>query len=121
MSGSIDQRLTRPIWLAIACLACWCNGCAHYDAKPVSAAANAERLDNRSLTNADLQAFVSKNLGQAAPSKTWNLDALTWAAFYYHPSLEVARAQLLVAQGGEVTAGQRPNPVLTVSPQYNAT
>ena len=46
---------------------------------------------------------------------------LTLAAFHYHPSLEVARAQWAVAQGGEKTAGQRPNPTLTVTPTYNFT
>src|SRR5262249_22495912 len=46
---------------------------------------------------------------------------LALAAFHYHPSLEVARAQWAVAQGGEKTAGQRPNPTLTVTPTYNFT
>src|SRR5690349_7748215 len=107
--------------IAGAWLALCASGCAHFDPKPVSAEANAEKLENRSLTNADLQTFVSENLHNPAPSNSWDLDGLTWAAFYYHPSLEVARAQLLVAQGGELTAGQRPNPVLTVAPQYDVT
>jgi outer membrane protein TolC len=46
---------------------------------------------------------------------------LTLTAFYYHPSLEVARAQWAVAKGGETTAGQKPNPTLSVTPAYNAT
>jgi outer membrane protein, heavy metal efflux system len=117
------QPFNRSAFLAfcIAAMAIWASGCAHFNPRPLSAAVNADQLESRSLTNADLQAFVSENLHHPAPSITWDLDALTWAAFYYHPSLELARAQLLVAQGGEVTAGQRPNPVLTVSPQYDTT
>jgi len=123
--AQVSKSPSLVVWLAMASvplLVLLCaGGCAHFDPKPVSAEANADKLENRSLTNADLQAFVSTNLGKPAPSAAWGLDALTWAAFYNHPSLDVARAQLLVAQGGEVTAGQRPNPVLTVSPQYNIT
>jgi outer membrane protein TolC len=68
--------------------------------------------------------FVEKNLGRQIdpwPPAAWDFDSLAFAAFYYHPSLYLARAQLAVAQGGEVTAGQRPNPVLTVTPGYNTT
>jgi outer membrane protein TolC len=55
------------------------------------------------------------------PAVEWDFEMLMLAAFYYHPSLEVARAQWAVAQGGEKTAGQRPNPTLTVTPTYNFT
>ena len=46
---------------------------------------------------------------------------LTLAAFYYHPSLDVARAQWRVAQAGLKTAGGIPNPTLTVTPGYDTT
>jgi outer membrane protein TolC len=39
-------------------------------------------------------------------------------ALYYHPSLDVARAQWAVAQAGIRTAGQRPNPAANLAPQY---
>jgi outer membrane protein TolC len=96
-------------------------GCAHFDTKPLSAGASADKLERRSLTNVDLRTFVEGNLNKPLPSRQWDLDGLTWAAFFYHPSLELARAQWAVARGGEVTAGQHPNPTLTVSPSYNTT
>ena len=99
-------------------------GCARFDPRPLSPATNADRLESRSLTNAALRAFVEQNLHEPFPdwpAKEWNLESLTWAAFYYHPSLELARAQWAVARGGEVTAAQHPNPVITVSPSYNTT
>ena len=40
---------------------------------------------------------------------------LTLAAFYYHPSLDVARADWREAAGGIVTAAERPNPTVTGS------
>lgn len=43
------------------------------------------------------------------------------AAFYFSPELDLARAQWGTAQAGLVTAGQRPNPTLSASPQYNVT
>ena len=54
------------------------------------------------------------------PIEEWDLATLTLAALYYHPSLEVARAQWQVAEAGIATAGARPNPTLTITPQYVA-
>jgi cobalt-zinc-cadmium efflux system outer membrane protein len=99
-------------------------GCARFHARPLSASANADALESRSLTNAEMKAILEKNLRRDFenwPAVEWDFEMLTLAAFYYHPSLEVARAQWAVAQGGEKTAGQRPNPTLTVTPTYNFT
>jgi outer membrane protein TolC len=99
-------------------------GCTRFQSKPISPERTAEALDKRSLDSSELQQFLRNNLPGGVtewPRHSWDLDALTFAGFYYHPSLAVARAQWAVAQGGETTAGQRPNPVLTVSPQYNTT
>jgi len=48
-------------------------------------------------------------------ASVWTLDALTLAAFYFHPDLDVVRARLLAARGSETTAGEVPNPVLGAS------
>ncbi len=99
-------------------------GCARFHPQPLAPADNAERLDNRSLTNEALKTFLERNSRREFP--TWpaescDFDLLTLAAFYCHPSLEVARAQWAVARGGEVTAGQRPNPSFNVTPGYDTT
>jgi outer membrane protein TolC len=49
------------------------------------------------------------------------LESLTLAAFYFSPELDVARAQWATARAAMRTAGQRPNPSLSVAPQYNTT
>lgn len=71
-----------------------------------------------------LKAFLEQNLHQQIepwPPTAWDFDKLALAAFYYHPSIEVARAQWAVARGGEITAGQRPNPTLNLLPGYSST
>jgi len=73
-----------------------------------------------SLRDPGLHRFVSENLGRD-PGDAWDFEALSWAAFYFHPSLEVARAQWASARAAESAAGQRPNPTLTLTPGYNST
>jgi len=70
------------------------------------------------------EVVLEKNLHREStnwPVLFWDLESLTLAAFFYHPSLDVARAQWAVAQGGKVTAGQRPNPTLNITPGYDTT
>ena len=97
--------------------------CARFEDKPISAAATAQQIEARSLSDTNFKAFLEKNLDhQFAAWPLTNLDfpTLTLTAFYFHPSLDVARAQWAVARGGETTAGARPNPVLTATPGYSA-
>ena len=84
----------------------------------------AAALDNRSLVAPGLRDFIQKNLHRDAadwPPREWDFDMLTLAAFYYHPDLEVARADWGVARAGIETAGARPNPTLSVAPGLNLT
>ncbi len=102
--------------LAAALLA----GCAHYHPKLISAEKTVERFNARSLTNAALQAFLATNhTAVPGPNDSWDLKQLTLVAFYYQPSLAEARAQLLAAQAAEITAGERPNPSVSVTPGYD--
>lgn len=96
-------------------------GCARFQSKPLSAARTAAHFDARTLTNADLRAYLATNHVKGSwPRSTWDLHTLTLVAFYYHPDLAVARAQWALAQAGEITAGERPNPSVSVTPGYDA-
>ena len=100
------------------------TGCARFEPRPLSPADAAVRLEGRSLTNTELQSFFQKNLRREPadwPPATWDFEMLTMAALYYHPSLDVARAQWLTTRGAESTAAQRPNPSLNVTPGYDST
>jgi outer membrane protein TolC len=98
------------------------NGCVRYHPRPIALDQTAAALDSRSLADPDLRQFLSTNLGREFaewPVKTWDFETLTWTAFYYHPSLDVARAQWAVAAAGRKTAAGRPNPTVSVTPGYN--
>lgn len=80
----------------------------------------AAEFTGRSLRDEDLRRFLAANLGHE-PGETWDFETLCWVAFYYHPSLAVARAQWATAQAVQRTAATRPNPTLTLTPGYNFT
>ena len=95
-------------------------GCAHYHPRPISPEKTAALFDARSLTNQDLRAFLETNhTSIPGPNDSWDLKQLTLVAFYYKPALAEARAQLLAAQAAKITAGQRPNPSVSVTPGYD--
>ena len=97
-------------------------GCVRFEPKALKPTQTASNLQARTLADAGLRAFIETN----APDRVtdwqtgkWDFDRLTLAAFYFHPSLDVARAQWHIAQAGVKTAGGRPNPTLTVTPGYD--
>ena len=99
-------------------------GCVHYQPHPLDPANQAGEFESRQLGDVGLRAVLEKHSSQLLtnwPPAHWNLEQLTLAAFYYHPSLDVARARWTVATAGKKTAAERPNPTLTVAPAYNTT
>ncbi len=91
-------------------------GCVRYRAAPVIAGMAAASLEDRRLDDRGLTAFAGANHVEAWPPEEWDLDALTLAAFYFHPDLDVARARWAVARAGVITVGARPNPTLHLGP-----
>ena len=97
-------------------------GCAVWTPRPIEPATVAAAFRARRLDDPGLRAYLAANLPGAATraSGTLDLAALTLVALYFHPDLDVARARVEVAEGGIVTAGGRPNPVVFLGPEYNA-
>ncbi len=98
------------------------TGCAHFQPQPLSPEKTALQFDLRRLDNAGLGEFLTRQFGNPPPHwplEKWDLNSLTLAAFYFHPDLEVARAQWRVAEAGALTAGARPNPSVSFSPGYD--
>lgn len=99
-----------------------CAGCAKvqpYGVEPITPAQTAAKLEKRSLQDASLRPFLAKTLGHPLaswPLKTWDIKTLTAAAYYFSPPLQVARTGVAVAQAGVITAGERPNPTLSLGP-----
>ena len=92
-------------------------GCAvqHYHPAPTSTAENAQSLSSRTLQDNGLRAFLRDKLPAPAgewPHREWSLPELTLAAFYYNPSLQIARDQVAEADAAIITARARPNPTV---------
>jgi outer membrane protein TolC len=76
-------------------------------------------LQSRSLSDAGLQTFLQKNLPQperTPPPNTWDVGDLWLAAQYFNPGLEAARGRVAETKAAIVTAGERPNPTLSIAP-----
>ena len=84
-------------------------GCVAYRALPLDPGSSAAQFEARSLRH------------WGGRSGGWTLDKLTEAAFHFHPSLDEARAEVAAADAAIITAGQRPNPTASFSPEYNFT
>jgi outer membrane protein TolC len=110
-------RGSGPAAVLLAALAL--AGCARFEPRPLAPDQTAADLESRRLDSPALKAFLEQNLKRPLPDwppAQWDEPMLTLAAFYYHPSLDVARARWAVAQAGIKTAAGRPNPTLTFGP-----
>lgn len=97
-------------------------GCARFHPQPLNPEKSASDFDARSLSNPALQSFIAKNSTHAPaewPPARWDFDLLTLAAFYYQPSLEVARADWRSAEGATITAAARLNPSVSAAGAYD--
>ncbi|HZL43462.1 MAG TPA: TolC family protein, partial [Verrucomicrobiae bacterium] len=94
-------------------------GCVRFHPHPISAERAADAFQSRSLSSPGLEEFLAANhVDTNAPA--WDLNALTLVAFYYHPALAEMRAQWAAARAAIITAGQRPNPSVSVTPGYDS-
>jgi len=111
-------------WLplgAVALIAALVGGCQSYVDQPLAPGQTAAQLLNRSLASPDLRNYLQQNLGHDQtdwPPKSWDFETLNWVAFYYNPSLDLARLQWAGAQGSIITGAERPNPSVTLTPGY---
>ncbi len=101
------------------------TGCApyKYHAAPVSPLALAQSLQTRSLDDLDLRSWMKQAADyqpSSWPLETWDLNALTLAAFYFNPDLDVARANVSSAAAAIQTAAMKPNPSVGVGPGYES-
>jgi cobalt-zinc-cadmium efflux system outer membrane protein len=96
--------------------------CVRFHPKPIAPVKAMEDFEARRLDAPELRDFLLRNQdAKDWPPAAWDIKSLTLAALYYHPDMDVARAQWGVARGGRITAGERPNPSLNPALGYNAT
>jgi len=97
-------------------------GCAGYQARPIHAPELEITYRARTLDDAQLRSFVEVGGGTARstlPPRALDLKTLALIGDYYSADLDVARAQLAVAEAGVRGAGARVNPDLSVNAGYN--
>lgn len=107
------QKLANSLLrMALFCLAASTAGCqfVSYQAKPIQAEQNTQQFQQRNPTSQDFYAYLQTlDIGvQQFPISQWDRDLLSYCALFYHPDLDVARAQWKAAQATQITAGQRP-------------
>lgn len=114
-------RSYRPAILAASLVVL--AGCAAVRPVAVAPEATAASFRERSLDDAGLRRLAAQpDAGVASwPPARLDARALDVAALYFNPSLQVARSKWQVAKAAIETAGQIPNPTVSVSPLYVTT
>ena len=98
------------------------SACVRFQPQPLAPDQARENFESRTLADPGLKEFLSASLKRdfaAWPLPEWDFDLLAQAALYFHPGVEVSRAQYQAAVAGVRTAGGRLNPTVTVTPEYN--
>ena len=98
-------------------------GCAPYSYHPasISPPVIARQLASRSLNDPGLRTWMENTAQYRPPTwplESWDLRALTLAAWYFNPDLDVARTNLEAANAAITTAAMKPNPSASVGPGY---
>ena len=114
------------LWTLLALAGCAGSfaACATYHAAPIDPAKSESQLAARTLDDPAFLAWAREaisNRGANArelPPKSWDLADLSLAAFWFHPDLDVARAEARTAGAGITTASARPNPTFAFRPEY---
>jgi len=106
---SLIRTLAVPVALLVV------SGCAHYTPYPLTPADSRAALASRTLSDPALARFIrTQDSTMASAPKRWDLRTLTWAALYFNPQLDVARAGLRVSRAAVITAGGRPEPAVSL-------
>jgi outer membrane protein TolC len=123
--SSCNHRRCGKYRIAVCLLCCLLGACAteRYDPRPISSETVARSLNGHLLSSPALREFAQAHPRQPDeiwPPQKWDLGSLTLVAFFFNPDLEAARARLATAEAGQITAAQRPNPVLQFPLQWTA-
>lgn len=98
------------------------SGCQAYLPKSLDPQATAVHFSKRRLDDSQLHsALVTSGYlerSRAWPPNPWKLRELQGAALFYHPEIAVAKAKAATAQEGIITADTRPNPTLSLGPEW---
>lgn len=110
----IPQKI---IATSIACSLLLACATEKYEAKPIDLAQTTAKIIAKDVKSADFKAYLIKQgyLESSLPFETWGIDELTLCALYFNPKLEVAKAQLGLANAQIDSASAKQNPTLNGS------
>lgn len=95
------------------------TSCVKYQARPLSAPVVENQYRARSIDNKAIRTFAEAAGWKAWPPAVLDLNALALIATYYSPGLDVARAQIRIADAAVETARVRINPSLSANGGYS--
>ena len=114
-----STALWRPVPVALLCVLC--SGCVRYQAAPLEPQRSAQAFAARQLDEPALREQILKVMPTAAtewPPHEWDRADLLAVALVQNPTLAVANAQARATLAHEITAGERPNPAMTLQSEY---
>ena len=95
------------------------SGCSKekYVAKPINSQHTTAKIFAKDPLSSEFKAHLIQQGYQEStlPFASWDLNELTASALYHHPKLDIAKAQLALANAQLETAGQKQNPILSAS------
>ncbi len=85
-----------------------------YAPKPISVEKTTAKIVAKDAANPDFKAYLIKQ-GYQEDNLTWGLDELTLCALYFNAKLDVAKAQLGLANAQIESAGFKQNPTINAN------
>lgn len=120
MLTAIPAILPAAVFTMTICL----FGCSYqtYSSKPVDAAATASEFHARTLKNAGFRDYLKSHdyKEDQLSLSTIGMRELLYCALFFHPKLDVARAEWRAAKARALTAGQRPNPGISGNLEHHS-
>lgn len=104
------------IMVLAACLPMFFGACSFqkYSPKPIDPLVNLAKFEQKDPTGQSFHQYLMSNgyKAEQLPLLEWGIDELTYCAHYFHPSLDVARAQWRAAESAEASAAEKSAPTL---------
>ena len=93
------------------------SGCGfqQYAAKPIDPLTTIAKFEQKDPTSEQFYQYLLSNgyTADRLPIQQWGVDELTYCALFFHPSLDVARAQWRAAELAELSAAEKSVPTLS--------
>lgn len=111
LSNNSTKHL-RALWLCIIIANLVSCATEPYQAQPLNPQVSISRISNQDTNSADFHAYLIKQGYKQSdlPITNWGLRELTLCALFYHPKLDVAKAQYGLALASLDSAGIQPTP-----------